>query len=88
MSDEWPVVSISPRLPWSELAASVLSFLLAIRHSPLVPGHSPRLGLNRFPPQPGDLVGVLVAATGEADDQGLAGSETAGLLEGLGQGVA
>ena len=43
---------------------------------------------NRLSAQPGDLVGVLVAATGEADDQNLAGPEPPGFLERLGQGVA
>ena len=40
------------------------------------------------PRQPSDLVRILVAAAGEADDQNLAGSETAGFLERLGHGVA
>ena len=43
---------------------------------------------DRLAAEPGDLVGVLVAAAGEADDQDLAGAEPAGLLERLGDGVA
>ena len=39
-------------------------------------------------PQPGDLVRILVAASGEADNQGLARSQSVCFLEGLGQGVA
>src|SRR5438552_2218325 len=53
------------------------------------PAGSPdRASSNGFPSQPRHLVGILVAAAGEADDQDLAGSEASGFLERLGQGVA
>ena len=43
---------------------------------------------DRFPTEPGDFVGVFVAAAGEADEEDLAGPDPPGLLERLGEGVA
>src|SRR3954452_5202969 len=43
---------------------------------------------HRLAAEPGDLVGVLVAAPGEADDEGLARAEARGFRQRQGQGVA
>ena len=44
--------------------------------------------LNGFSAESGDFVGVLVTATGEADDQDLAGPQSPRFLESLGHRVA
>src|SRR5690349_11500025 len=47
-----------------------------------------RASAHRLPAEAGDLVGVLVAPAGEADDQHLALAQPRGLLHGLRHGVA
>ena len=72
----------------SECGSFVRSRVIAGSTSRIRRARRAALDLDRLATEPGDLVGVLVASAGEADDEDLAGPEPAGLLERLGHGVA